>query len=357
MREVGAVIAAVSLSAAATAQDIVFPADQFGRSTLYNAQSTENFEAVLLGNPRFEPLADYAPDDALRRLSRPIGRLDILKDGGVSVCTASVIGPDLILTNHHCVPGRSGGPVRELSLLMGYYSDIDHRGEKRYAVRTTPVEASAELDFAVLRVAGRPGDAWGTARLEPRDPSAGGSLMIVHHPAGKPKHVSRGGCRAATPHATSGDQIFHRCDTLPGSSGSPVFLADMSGAVVGLHHAGAPANRLGSDSYNYAKRVALIVEASPTLRELSDVDARREPETPAPSAREVERGYWDACRVSPSIAACEAYLARYPAGAFAELAATIIDGLREEEEWVSVSEMLRFRGGYNTLLVKPSTRG
>lgn len=68
------------------------------------------------------------------------------------------------------------------------------------------------------------------------------SFVIIQHPSGSPKHVSIADCilgDARRVGVQSGDfsDFGHECDTLGGSSGSPVLDYD-TGAIVGLHHFG-----------------------------------------------------------------------------------------------------------------------
>jgi hypothetical protein len=119
----------------------------------------------------------------------------VVPGNGYSNCTASIISARHIITNAHCFPQEQGG-VRQAFLLMDYYSDDNEGAVRRFEVRATPVERNAELDFAIAEVSGNPSAQFGRIALEPRDPEPGESLLIVHHPMGKPKHMTRGGCRA-----------------------------------------------------------------------------------------------------------------------------------------------------------------
>ena len=306
----------------AQAEEIFFPPEQYGLVELTLPQSTGfQLESVLADNPNFEPLHEYSPNDALRQLSQSIGRLDILyPDRGVNNCTASVIAQDYILTNAHCLPGPDQfGPPRRASLLMGYYAGED--GTRRYEVELEPVETNAQLDYSILRVFGRPSDKWGTLPLLVADPPDLSSLLLIHHPGGKQKHVTRGGCRSGDP-ATLRSLVLHTCDTINGSSGAPILAASGKG-VIGLHFGGPLSPRPGE--YKRGTRIASLAEDSAIIRDL----VRREPETPAvaaqpdpssPLAQAAEMLFWETVKDSKDPRELRAYLEAYPGGAFVVLA-------------------------------------
>ena len=70
------------------------------------------------------------------------------------------------------------------------------------------------------------------------------------------------------------------CDTLPGSSGAPIFSDDVDG-VLALHYAGSPAP--GPDRFNYGKLVASLRASSAQVEravEIAKTSARLEAGTP-----------------------------------------------------------------------------
>lgn len=236
----------------------MFAADQFGVFPKTIKESLVSMrERLVHGNDaRYEPVADYAPDSKLRRAARPVGILDIKISRGVSTCTASLIDDDLLLTNAHCVDGG----VQAIRFFPDYYDAAQK--PRGFEVEPRPVEVDPALDYAILRVSGTPGKAFGVLTLSASNPVAGDDLAIVHHPLGEPKSVTRFGCRVKAPQADG--RILHLCDTMPGSSGSPVMTGDMR-EVVALHYAGGGSP---NQPVNLAISIAALTQQSPTLARL-----------------------------------------------------------------------------------------
>lgn len=250
----GLVLLTLLLTMPATAQaqrpdddSPMFAADQFGvfPKTIKESLTALKERLVHGADARYEPVADYAPDSRLRLAARPVGILDIKTSAGVSTCTASLVAEDLLLTNAHCVDGG----VRALRFFPDYYE----AGTKPqgFEVEPTPLEFDESLDYAILRVTGTPGKTFGTLTLTARRPGPGEDLAIFHHPLGEPKSVTRFGCRVKTQQPDG--RLLHVCDTMPGSSGSPILTGDMR-EVVALHYA-------GGGSPNQPVNLAISIEA------------------------------------------------------------------------------------------------
>ncbi len=229
-------------------------------------------EALVLSKRqhRMKEIRDYAESDIYRQLARPIGRLamNIEAPSGaqkLGYCTVSLIDDDHIITNHHCIVGNPQGRVTDALLWMGFLSTRHSKGVKQYGVELKPADADQELDYAIHKVRGKPGEAWGRIKLASNakifDKQ---SLFIIHHPAGDKQHITLGNCLTGTP-AIDNDDLLHVCDTIGGSSGAPVFaLMFPEPKVVGLHY-----RAVDIGSLNAAKRIERIVERSPLLKRLT----------------------------------------------------------------------------------------
>lgn len=267
----------------APAQTTGFNPADYGRAQLPSRQSTGDAAAYVETNKgAFEPVAELDRGDALAKLARPIGRIDVVlhnaktgEDIGAS-CTGSLLPDDHVLTNHHCLPQEGDLRPVKASILMDYLT-LDGKGSKRFELDPKPVEWSAALDYAIAGVRGRPAVEYGTVRIGGTPVAASRSLLVVHHPLGRPKVMSRFRCFAVRDQE-AGPELRHHCDTLGGSSGSLLFDFDQMG--IALHKEGG-LDPTDPTSYNTATRMAALLAASPILRKAASQSSASAP-TPVP---------------------------------------------------------------------------
>ena len=158
--------------------------------------------------------------------------------------TGWLIGPRLLLTNHHVVNAREPGEpaasaadfARQAKGAVGWF-DYYVEGRESVEVRTVDIVSSnAELDYALLRLED-------TAVLRDRPPLAvpripralerGMRLNIVQCPDGGPlRYAIRNNFFVGR--APQNFKLRYLTDTKQGSSGSPVMDDDWQ--VVALHH-------------------------------------------------------------------------------------------------------------------------
>lgn len=173
----------------------------------------------------------------VQELARPVVRLrTMVPNLGESSCTGFLLNDRLVLTNEHCV--TTDAEARATLVDLGYET-----GKKPVTLRVEALLSDdAALDYALLRLERAAPAAWGRVTLDPASKIAVDQrLILIEHPLGGFKQVSLESCEISDEKiagATAAPTDFgHRCDTLVGSSGSPV-MDDGSGAVIGLHHLG-----------------------------------------------------------------------------------------------------------------------
>lgn len=179
--------------------------------------------------------------------------------------TAWLIGPGLIMTNHHVVAARTEMdlPVEDGDLLAQARAatvrfDFDGAGAPGIPYEVDGLLASdRRLDFAVLRLQRPPAIA--PLRLAPARLSERQVINIIQHPHGGPKQVA---FRNNPVTSLTEDEVRYFTDTDFGSSGSP--LCDDLWQVVGLHRASRTLPVMGleqkSQRYNVGTTIAAIRE-------------------------------------------------------------------------------------------------
>jgi hypothetical protein len=230
-------------------------------------------DRVVKATPVVRPQSITMPDqrepyrtkgEPIRTLGRSVVRLQFVDDDEkkVFVCTGFLAFTNRhLLTNDHCINSEAE--------MRSALADVDFDGGSSTprSVRFAKLLMSDEpLDFSLLELA------------EPLDrgvlilgaaPAASADLVIIQHPAGETKQVSIVDCKVddeSVSGITNDETDFeHRCDTLGGSSGSPMFDAKTL-KVVGLHHLGFnPLNKPVNRAVQMKLVIAKINEKFPAL--------------------------------------------------------------------------------------------
>jgi hypothetical protein len=176
----------------------------------------------------------------VRRWASAIARLRFMIAGqGEATCTAFLVGTRLLLTNDHCISSEE----EALSAFADFKYDL--AGATPVHLRVAHLVAHDHaMDYALLQLASEPSADIIRVHFvqESAQPTDKQPLFIIEHPSGLPKQASIADCAIAglskvglSPGVIS--DFGHTCDTLGGSSGSPV-LDWNTGVVVGLHHLG-----------------------------------------------------------------------------------------------------------------------
>ena len=193
--------------------------------------------------------ADTNPTEFER--TRPTAKL--LFGGGA--CTAWRVGADnRVMTNNHCI--ATAAEVANAEVWFNYQNTSCDGTTLATVTKVTGAELLAtdyDLDFTLFTVNNFDQiQSFGHYGLDVREPVVGEGIFIPQHGAGNPKELSiesdknsSGQCEvdvAVTGGRGTDTDTGYMCDTIGGSSGSPV-LADSSNKVIALHHFGGCPNQ------------------------------------------------------------------------------------------------------------------
>lgn len=199
---------------------------------------------VFDGNNLIEVLEDASNIPArYQKLVDAVGFMSVL-------CTATHIGGGYVLTAGHCM---WGGPKAEKNLPCG---DVTIRwgyreNQESYLESTCEKiiikQVTDGADFALIKVSPIP-----YAKIPvdlSKKPALGSNVTMFSHPNSEPLQWSRL-CRTLKVIPSSFDYkfLFHKCDTMPGSSGAAL-INPINLKVVGIHNGGQ------GDEANYATYV------------------------------------------------------------------------------------------------------
>ncbi len=155
--------------------------------------------------------------------------------------TAFLIGGGWLLTNNHVLPSQESayGAVGEFNYqdsLEGLSAPV-----KRYPLQAERFKTSIENDWTAIGIDESAEKEWGAIRVEAGQTSVNAFVSIIQHPGGGPKQIALFHNTVAY---VGNGKVQYLTDTLPGSSGSPVF--DENWKVVALHHSGGMLREPGS---------------------------------------------------------------------------------------------------------------
>ena len=152
--------------------------------------------------------------------------------------TGFLIGPGRVMTNYHVLsePEVAAKSHVELNFQEDAFGKMQE--PVRYRLLGDGFQAYLDLDFSVVRI--EPGDSlpslesWGALALTADPPpGVGEHVTIIQHPGGGAKQIALTANQVVN---VFEHRLQYTTDTLPGSSGSPVFNDEWK--VVALHHAG-----------------------------------------------------------------------------------------------------------------------
>ncbi len=199
-------------------------------------------------------------------------------DGTVSTCTGTLIAPDIVLTNAHCIVDQRSHAVRQRiaflpNLVRGRVrddADVAWTTAVEYGTdfrNDGPNANSSRDDWGLLKLNQPLGEKYGHLGWRALDgdylADYPETYIVVGYSGDFPEDQPG---ETASAHfycsitGERGEVLEHTCDTMPGASGGPI-LTQLDGeyTIVGLH-AGARVAENGQVLHNYAVKLARLDE-------------------------------------------------------------------------------------------------
>lgn len=197
------------------------------------AKSESETSSIINENSMVEIDRDTPlPNEALKKDFPAIGRMS----GG---CTAFHLGQGIVATAGHCLETLTPNPLETschtLDIVWGVLAGESNAGRSR-CMQVLAYKYDQQADYALLQVDPVPATAV-ALQPDPRATNLVAQTMVVGYPKGKALSLS-GNCDTIVASDQSPQIFRHRCDTLPGNSGSPVMNAATS-EVLGVHNGDA----------------------------------------------------------------------------------------------------------------------
>jgi len=230
----------------------------------------------------------------LGQVETQVCRIEIPTPRGMVYGTGFLLGPDVVMTNHHVMDAVISGKAKPESAIFRFdykrLSDsvisegavfklaaadwlVDDSPPSAIDSKQEPkpgVPGPDELDYSIVRLDGSPGTKPAGEKPDPKAPPRGwisldrsasappdSSLLIVQHPEAAPLKlaVDMSGVIGTNGNST---RLRYKVNTEGGSSGAPCFNAKWE--LVALHHSGDPNfDPAHKPEYNEGIPVAAIV--------------------------------------------------------------------------------------------------
>lgn len=152
--------------------------------------------------------------------------------------TGFLITPDLLMTNNHVISSPSIATYSKAEFNYQYDFAQKPLPTYRYQLDSSRFQTNSVLDYTIVGVVAAPNNpdlaSWGHVFLNPHaDPIPGEHVIIIQHPNGGLKQIVLTANQVVS---IWEHRLQYTTDTMPGSSGSPVF--NDLWQVIAIHHAG-----------------------------------------------------------------------------------------------------------------------
>jgi V8-like Glu-specific endopeptidase len=218
------------------------PAPKVDDAILWKAsQSPEDLEKIIGRTSTLMPVSFFELG-----VARSKGVVRITRRDGARG-TGFLVRDGLILTNNHVL----SSPAEAKSAIVHFNCQQSSEGldlpVDEYSLNPDDAFVTDVADdWTAVRVVGDPATKWDPIPISPRDIRVSDRVNIIQHPEGGPKKV--GIAHNLVVYVGHG-RVQYLTDTLPGSSGAPVF--NDSWELVAIHHSGGYISEPGTTHRRY----------------------------------------------------------------------------------------------------------
>jgi len=188
-----------------------------------------------------------------------------IKAADGSLGTGFLLADDLLVTNHHVLDNHDA--AEGATAQFNYQKTLEGRDAATEVLRLDPdafFTTSHQDDCTIVKVRGNPSERWGSIEVSQVEVRAGDRVNIIQHPGGDQKQLSF--FHNVVVYVGEG-RVQYLTDTMPGSSGSPVF--DKDWRLVALHHSGGWILEPGSKNRHFRNEGIHIERVLDVLRRAS----------------------------------------------------------------------------------------
>jgi endonuclease G len=174
-------------------------------------------------------------------IARGVARIR-LRDG---YGTGFLVGPRLLMTNHHVLPDRSAAMAA--TAQFDYQENSAHQPlpVEEFSFDTSTFVTNEELDFTLVAIAERSASGraasdypWTKLIAASSKIDKGEAINIIQHPLGGLKQIALRNNEVLELPSGRPDFLYYTTDTQPGASGAPCFNDQWE--LVALHHVTVP---------------------------------------------------------------------------------------------------------------------
>jgi len=228
--------------------------ESFTESEYLEASEPKEFLSLsrsIIHSRDFEKVRDLSHTSLEYSASKKVAYLELNFWFASGNCSGFLVGPQLLLTNNHCIHANNELIDPEgIHVYMNYLNE-DDKGPLATQGQEVLVTNQA-LDYALIKLVDPIGLEYGWLELEGKNSTE--QVVIIQHPQGRSKEITRVNGQVMRYQTNI---LRYESDTEIGSSGSPVFISG-SDRVIAMHHFGDPDSR-----YNEGIRMSQIL---PTIK-------------------------------------------------------------------------------------------